>query len=63
MKIYANIYRSLNGAIGSVHRTREQADLQAGRDRLQCIEIEVSGATADALRSDRLDRGKTWRRD
>ena len=40
VKAAANVYRSLNGAMGSVHSSRDLADQQAGRGRLACIEFE-----------------------
>ena len=40
VKAVANVYRSLNGAMGCVHASRELADAQAGRDRLACVEFE-----------------------
>lgn len=39
-KAWANVYRSLNGAMGSVYASRELADQQAAYGRLACVEIE-----------------------
>jgi hypothetical protein len=41
MKLYANVYRSVNGAMGSVYATRELADRMVGRDRLDCIRFDA----------------------
>lgn len=45
---FVNLYRPLMGAVGSVYLSREQADQEAGRDRLACVEVKVGvglGAT------------------
>lgn len=39
--VWANVYRALNGAMGSVHATRELADRMAGRDRIACVALRV----------------------
>ena len=38
---HANVYRSLNGAMGSVWQTRALADQMAGRDRIACVPFAV----------------------
>lgn len=41
MRIFINVYRELNGAMGSVYASRELADHMAGRSRLVCLEVEI----------------------
>lgn len=41
MRIFVNVYRALNGAMGSVYASRELADWMAGCGRLICLEIEI----------------------
>lgn len=41
--VWANVYRSLNGAMGSVWASEELANQMAGRDRLACIPVLVPG--------------------
>lgn len=40
-KLFANVYRSINGAAGSVYTTRALADQMAVRGRLACVEFEI----------------------
>lgn len=42
MRIFVNVYRSLNGAMGSVWASKKLADW-FGRGRLACVEITFNG--------------------
>jgi hypothetical protein len=48
-RVWANVYRSVNGAMGSVHATRELADQMAARDRVACVEFYVWDGLGVAL--------------
>lgn len=56
--VYANVYRSLNGAMGSIWETQELADQMAGRDRIACVPIDVPGNLDEGLRGYVLRGGK-----
>ncbi len=49
MKAWANIYRPLNGALGSVYTSRRLADQMAGRDRIACVEIDLPREAAGLI--------------
>ncbi|MGJ4954607.1 hypothetical protein ACQR1H_03105 [Bradyrhizobium sp. HKCCYLRH2015] len=51
MKLWANVYVPLNGAMGSIYATRALADQMAGRDRITCIEINIPRDAADLIAS------------
>lgn len=58
MKLWANVYRSLNGAVGSVHETRALADQMAASGRLACVEFEFPGTLEAGFRAYILAGGR-----